>query len=184
MKLRNLFLVLIAAMGLCACGTTAKTGTEAPVTDIVPQTDPLVIELDSFENFSFGAERGCVIICNNIVKGQIPSVNGMVTARMPAFSYRYALQFDNCSAKVSEPKFNKKGTQYNFSLRVNDAKFFGSLKDTDWRLSFTVDGEGYVTMRIESATIYNVRHTSTWTFQGHVNAERTEALKMIVGQQQ
>ena len=184
MKLRNLFLALSAAMGLCACAAPAQTSTEAPVTNIVPQTDPLVIELDSFENRNFGSDRGYIIICDNTVKGQIPTVNGMVTARTFAFSSRYALRFDNCSAKVNEPRFNKKGTQYSFTVYVNDAQFFDSFRDTDWRLSFTVDGEGFVTMRIESTTISTVRSTSTWAFRGHVNAERTEALKMLNGQRQ
>ena len=183
MKLRNLFLVLTAAFGLCACGTTAKTSSETPVSNIVPQTDPLVIELDSFESHTFGNERAYIVICDNTVKGQIPSVNGMVTSRISAFSSRYALQFDNCSAKVYEPKFNKKGTQYSFTVKVEDAKFFGSFRDTDWRMTFTIDGSGFVSMMIESATISSVRNTAIWSFRGHVNPERTEALKMLKGQQ-
>ena len=183
MKFKNLFFVLFAAMGLCACGVTAQTSTETPVTNIVPQTDPLVIELDSFESHTFGGDRAYIVINDNTVKGQIPTVNGMVASRTFAFSSRYALRFDNCRANVSEPSFNKKGTQYKFTVRVDNARFFDSFKDTDWRLSFTIDGGGFVTMLIESASISGVRGTPTWSFRGHVNAERTKALKMIKGQQ-
>ena len=182
MKFRNLLLTLFATMGLCACGTTAQTSTETPVTNIVPQTDPLVIGLDSFENRTFGGDRAYIVICDNTVKGQIPTVSGMVTSRSFVFSSRYALRFDNCSAKVHEPRFNKKGTEYYFTVYVDDAQFFDSTRDSDWRLSFTIDGGGFVTLHIESATISRVRSSSTWTFRGHVNAERTEALKMIKGQ--
>ena len=181
MKIRNLFFTLTAAMGLCAYGAAAQTSTETPVTNIIPQTDPLVIELDSFENRNFGKERAYIIICDNIVKGQIPTVTGMVSSRSFASACRYALQFDECSARVTEPRFNKKGTQYNFTVHVDDAQFFDSIRDSDWRLSFTINGGGFVTLRIESAVISNVRSTPSWTFQGHVNAERTEALKMITG---
>ena len=179
MKFRNLILTLTAVMGLCACGTTAVTSTETPVTNIVAQTDPLVIELDAFENCPFGSDRAYIVICNNTVKGQIPTVNGMVTIMRPAFSSRYALRFDNCSAKVSEPKLNKKGTRYSFTVNVDGAHFFDSVRDTDWRLSFTIDGGGSVTLRISSTSISQVRHTSTWSLQGHVNVERTEAMKML-----
>ena len=183
MKFRNLFLALTAALGLCACAATTQTSTETPVTNIVPQTDPLVIELDSFENRTFGADRGYIIICDNTVNGQIPSITGMVTSRISVFSGRYALQFDNCNAKVYEPKLNKKGNQYNFTVYVDDAKFFNSFRDTDWRLSITVDAGGFVSLMIESTTISQVRNTSSWTFRGHVNTERTEALKMLKKQQ-
>ena len=183
MKLRNLFLALSAVVGLCACGTTAQTSTEAPVTDIVPQTDPLVIELESFESRTFGGERAYIVICDNTVKGQIPTVTGMVTARTFTFASRYALRFENCSARISEPKFNKKGTQYRFTVNVDDAQFFESHRDSDWRLSITIDGGGFVTMLIESATISGVHGTPTWSFRGYVNTERTRALKMMKGQQ-
>ena len=181
MKIKNLFLALTAAMGLCACGTSAQTSSETPVTTIVPQTDPLVIELDTFENRTFGSDRAFIVICDNIVKGQIPTVNGMVTSRFFTFSSRYALQFDNCSAKVYEPKFNRKGTEYSFSVYVDNAKFFDSFIDTDWRLYFIIDGGGYVTMQIESTTLLRARSTPTWTFRGHVNTKRTEALKLMKG---
>ena len=183
MKFKNLLLALSAAMGLCACGTTAQTSTETPVTNLVAQTDPLVIELESFETHTFRGDRAYIVICDNTVKGQIPTVNGMVASRTSAFASRYALRFDNCSASVYKPSFNKKGTQYSFSVRVDNARFFDSYRDSDWRLSFTIDGGGFVTMLIESTSISGVHGTPTWSFRGHVNAERTEALKMMKGQQ-
>jgi len=182
MQIRKLFLAIIATTLLGACGTTAQTSTEPPVTNLVAQTDPLVIELDYFENRTFGADRAYITICDNVVKGQIPTVNGMVTTKVSVFASRYALQFDNCKARVYEPRFNKKGNQYSFTVYVDDAQFFDSFRDTDWRLSFTVDAGGFVTMTIESTTISKVRNSSLWTFRGHVNVERTEALKMIKGQ--
>jgi len=181
MQIRNIFLAIIATVLLSACGTIAQTSTEAPVTNLVAQTDPLVIELDSFENRTFTGDRAYITIYDNTVKGQIPTINGMVSTRISAFASRYALQFDNCTAKVHEPRFNKKGNQYSFTVYVDDAKFFDSFRDTDWRLSFTVDAGGFVTMTIESTTISQVRNSSFWSFRGHVNVERTEALKMMLG---
>jgi len=180
MKFKTFILFLATTCCLCACGTSAQTTTETPATNLVPQTDPLVVELDSFENRTFGADRAYITICNGVVNGQIPSVSGMITSRVAAFSGPYALLFNNCQARVYEPRLNKKGTHYSFTVYVEDAQFFNSFRDTDWRLSFTVDATGFVTMLIESTTISQVRNSSVWSFRGHVNSEAAKALQDLV----
>lgn len=170
-----LFLAVIAV--LSSCGSSANT---VAVTDpIVPQIDPIVIELDNFQGHSFIGERSYISYFDKQVKGQVPTVASMV--KTGVMTSALALVFKNSEASVSEPRVNKKGTSYSFTIHAREAEFFNRELRTSWRISVTVNADGSANVIIESDSINTVSGSRTWRFFGHVNRERTEALKAMVG---
>lgn len=176
--MNNLRLVYLAfILCLCSCGTASRSVETVNPNPIVPQTDPLVVELESFEGYTFGGERSFLALYNNMIKGQIPTVAGMI--RTGIMTSNYALTFDKCEARISEPRIDKKGTSYSFTVNARDAQFFNSWTTSDWRIMYTVFSDGRVNVNVESDRIGAVGRTRTWRFYGHVNKDRTEAAKLF-----
>jgi len=185
MKIKHLLLCSLVLAGLCSCGSSSKstTGTEntsasAAVSNLVMDTDPIVIELESFEGRHFVGERSFIVLADKKIKAQIPTVIGMV--RTGVSTSAYALTFEGTSASISEPRADKKGKSYSFSVRANDGKFFGSRSRVAWRFNITVQNDGRVSVYVESDEISRARGSRTWWFSGYVNKERTEVAKTML----
>lgn len=180
MKIRVFLAAVAATLCVCACGTAssaASADSETPANAITPQTDPLVLEIDSFEGRTLSGDRNYITIVNNTVQGRIGLANGMT--RPGLLLGVNALTFDKSEAVVYEPKVSKKGTSYSFTVKAMDARFLTSMRDTDWRLMITVYSNGTASIDIESASIAQVYNSRIWHFYGRVNKERTEALTLI-----
>jgi len=183
MKLYSILTVAAIVCCVSSCGTSSQiTGgtaaTAAP--SLVVQTDPIVIELEYFEshNMNNTTERSYITLYDGMIQGRIASLQTML--ERPGFpSGRYALSFDKCVAKIGEPRVNKKGTSYTFRVLAEDASFFDSIVDTDWSLTITISDDGRASVNIESESIARVYSSRSWRFNGSVNKDRTEVLKLM-----
>lgn len=172
-----LVIVCFLSFGANEAAAQKKGKDNLPENTIVPQVNPLVIELETFEGHSLGGGRNFIGIMGDKIEGRIAYVNGMV--RVGRLSGKDALVFNKCEAEVGEPRVNKKGTNYSFDVHADDASFFGSNSNTDWCLSITVYNDGGVIINISSDSITRVYGQGVWTFMGRVNTERTLTLKKI-----
>lgn len=171
-------LTFLFTLGTNEASAQKKSKETSPENAIVPQVNPLVIELETFEGRSLGGERNYIGIVGNIIQGKVSHVNGMVrTGRM---SGRDALVFNKCEAEIGEASVNRKGTSYSFDVHVDDVLFFNSNPNTDWLLSITVFNDGKVSVDISSDSIARVFSQRTWTFMGRINGERTLSLKKLM----
>lgn len=179
------YILATAAIAACICSfgindaaAQKKAKTATPENAIVPQVNPLVIEVESFEGHSLSGERSYITIYDNTLQGRITNIQGMV--RTGRLSGRDALVFNKCEAEVGEPTVSRKGNSYTFDVRVEDALFFNANPNTDWNLSITVYLDGRVSINISSASIMKVYGQNDWQFSGHINGERIIALKQMM----
>lgn len=186
MKTKRIIAIVAAAACLCILGTEESFAQKkdknkeqtAPENAIVPQVNPLVIEIESFEGRALTGDRSYITILGDKVQGRITSTTGM--SRSPRFSGRDALVFNKCDARIGEPRVNKKGTNYSFDVRVEDALFFNANSNTDWRLYITVYNDGRVTVDISSDSIALAYSQRDWMFYGHIDGEKTLKLQQVV----
>lgn len=182
MRTTTFLLASAAVFTICAFGTPqvancTTVGDKYQETTIVPQTDPLIVELDSFGGRQFTGERSYIGIFNNQVTAVIPTVAGM--ARTGVVTSTRALTFDKAPAEISKARIGKKGNSYSFSVDTRDGTFFNRDINGTWRINMTVRNDGFVDVSIESESIATVYQSRVWYFVGHVNKDRTEAAKMV-----
>lgn len=184
MKIKQIISTAAVIACICSFGSTAtfaqkKDKNATNENAIVPQVNPLIIEVETFEGHSLNGDRNFIGIVGNTVQGKITNVKGM--DRTGRLSGRDALIFNKCEAEIGEPTVNRKGTNYSFDVHVDDVLFFNSNPNTDWLLSITVYNDGKVGIDISSDSIGRIYGGQrNWVFMGHVNRERTQSIKKII----